>query len=199
MRLTISTNFPQVQRALDRVRDEVGRKAAARAVNRTIEQARTAMSREIRQEYAIDARFVRDRLRIKRASFLGGVLAIDATLDAQEKPRSANVIRFAARQTAQGVSVKIKRTGARKTLRGVFIGNKGRTVFKRVPGTKMDSRQKGNQHGQRIEPVQTIDVPQMFNARRINAAVVSAMRARFPAIFERELAFALSQFARVGR
>jgi hypothetical protein len=196
MRLSIETNFPRVQRALDRLQAEVAQKAAARAVNRTMEQARTAMSQEIRRTYAIDARTVRERLSIKRASFFGGVLTIEATLLASDKPRAANVIRFSARQTAQGVTVKIRRDQPRKLLRGVFIGNKGRTVFQREPGTKMQSRKWGGQHGKRIKPVQTIDVPQMFNARRINAAVVAAMRAKFPAIFERELAFALSQFSR---
>ena len=46
-----------------------------------------------------------------------------------------------------------------------------------------------------ITAVQTIDVPQMFNQRRINAAVVRTMLARFPAIFEREASFAISQAA----
>ncbi len=196
MKLTINTNFPQVQRALDNLREEVAAKAAARAVNATIAQAKTEMSRQIRQEYVVDARFVRERLRIKRATFFKGVLAIEAVLSADEKPRSANLIRFVARRTKAGVSVKIKRAGARKVVRGAFIGNKGRTVFERVPGTKMPSRKWGKTHGEQIKPVQTINVPQMFNARRINAAVVAAMRAKFPPIFERELAYALASFNR---
>lgn len=196
MRLSIQTNFPDVQRALDVVRREVAERALARSLNRAIEQARTQMGREIRSQYMVDSRFIRERLRIKRASLFGGVLSLEAVLEAQEKPRSANLIRFGARQTAEGVSVKIKRAGARRLVRGAFIGNKGRTVFERVPNTRMGSRKWGKQHGQKIKPVQTIDVPQMFNARRIKAAVVNAMQQRFPAIFQRELAFALTQFNR---
>lgn len=198
MRLTIKTNFPQVQRALDQLQDEVAAKATARAVNATIAQAKTEMGRQIRQEYVVDARFVRERLRIKRATFFKGALAIEATLSATEKPRSANLIRFAARRVKAGVSVKIKRAGARKVVQGAFIGNKGRTVFERVPGSVMKSRSKskGKLHREAIKPMQTIDVPQMFNAKRINAAVVAAMRAKFPAIFERELAYALASFNR---
>lgn len=196
MQLSITTNFPEVQRKLDLLRSDVASKAAARAVNRTIEQARTAMSREIRQEFMVDARLLRERLRIKRATFYAGVLNVRAALEAPGRQRSANLIRFGARETGIGVSIKIKRNGGRKTVRGAFIGNKGRTVFERVPGTKMSSRKWGGKHGETIKPVQTIDVQQMFNTKRINAAVVAVMQARFPAIFERELAFILSQFNR---
>lgn len=194
MRLTISTNFPDVKRALDQLHDDVARTVTARAVNRAIEQARTQMIREIKSAYVVTASYVRERLRIKRATMRGAALLIEASLDAQEKPRSANVIRFAARKTSTGVSVKIKRTGGRKSIAQAFIANKGRTVFTRIPGTQMKGRNRANKHGQRIRPVQTIDVPQMFNARRINAAVVAALEGKFPAIFERELAYALRRF-----
>jgi hypothetical protein len=196
MRLTIEHNFPEVQRELDTLRADMAGTVTARALNRTIEQARTQMSRQIRAEFAVDTAFVRDRLRIKKAAVRGGALMLEATLDAQEKPRSANLIRFKARESGAGVAVQIKRGNGRKVVKGAFIGNKGRTVFERVPGTKMASRKWGKTHGQQIKPVQTINVPQMFNTRRINAAVVAAMQARFPAIFERELAYAMSRFSR---
>jgi len=196
MQLTIDTNFPDVQRQVDGLRKEIADKATARALNRAIEQARTAMSREIRTEFMVDKKFVGERLRINRASFKAGKVYLHASLDAQEKPRSANLIRFTARKVALGVSVKIKKTGGRKILPGSFIGNKGRTVFERVAGTRMASRKYGKTHGEKIRPLQTIDVPQMFTTRRINAAVVAALESRFPAIFQRELAYALSQFNR---
>ena len=183
MRLSIETNFPQVERALATLQKDIAAKATARALNRAIEQARTQMAREIRSEFVVDARFVRERLRIKRATFFGGTLGLVATLGADSKPRSANVIRFGAKQNREGVSVKIKRTGPRRTIGSAFIGNKGRTVFIRTGDKRLP-----------IKPVQTVSVPQMFNARRINAAVVAALQARFPAIFERELAFALGAF-----
>lgn len=194
MQITIRTNFPDVRRQLEALRAEVADRATARALNRTIEQARTAMSREIRQEFAVDAKTVREKLRIKRATFKAGVLGLQAALEADGRKRSANLIRFGARMGATGLTVKIKRTGGRKRVANAFIGNKGRTVFERIPGTKMSSRRYGGKHGERIKPVQTIDVAQMFNTRRINAAVVAVMQARFPAIFQRELAFALSRF-----
>lgn len=196
--MSITTNFPQVQRKLELLQQDVRNKVTARALNRTIEQAKTQMVREIRTEFVVTAAFVRERLSIKRASFALGKLRLQAELDGNAKRRSANVVRFGAREVGAGVSVKIKRGGPRKIIRGAFIGNKGRTVFARVPGTKMRSRKWDGKHGEQIKPVQTIDVPQMFNTRRINAAVVAAMRAKFPAIFERELAYALAQFKRGG-
>ena len=197
MKIVVRTNFPDVQRALERLRDDVASKVMARAINRTMDQAKTAMSKENRAEFNVSAATVRERLRIKRASFRGGALGLSADLSAGGR-RSANVIRFGAKQYGQGVSVKIKKRGARKTIKGTFIGNKGRTVFERVPGTTMRSRKGGGKHAEQIKPVQTIDVPQMFNTRRINAAVVAAMRARFPAIFERELAYAMAQWSKAA-
>lgn len=187
MQLTISHNFPDVQRRLDALRNDTARVVAARALNRTAEQARTQMSREIRAEFNLKAAKVNEKLKVKRATFKAGMLGLQAELSSRDpsgRRRAINVVSFGARKTKAGVSVKIKRSGARKTIRGAFIGNKGRTVFIRV-GTKRLP----------IKPVQTIDVPQMFNVRRINAAVVAAIRGRFPVIFERELAYELSKFS----
>ena len=185
MRIIVETDFADVQRKLDLLQSDIAIKVAARSINRAIEQARTQMSREITREYVIDSRFVKDRLRIRRATFRQGMLNIEASLGANSKPRSANLIRFGARQVKGGVSVKIRRAGGRKVIQGAFIGNKGRTVFRRVGAKRLP-----------IVPVQTINVPSMFNARRINEVVVATMRRRFPDIFEHELAYELGQFNR---
>jgi hypothetical protein len=192
MQISIDTNFPQVAKALRQFGTDIADKATVRALNRTIEQARTRMSREIRAEYAIDARSVRERLKIKRAFIYGSRRSIEAALYVTPgRGRSLNVIRFTARQTAQGVSVRIRKAGGRKLLRGAFIANAGRTVFFRLPGTEMTTKPRkwGGQHDDQLKPVSTIDVGQMFNAKRINAAVVAAIEDIFPRVFERELAF----------
>lgn len=199
MQLTIRTEFPEVAERLASLQRELAARVAARALNRTVDQARTQMSREIRQEFNLSAAKVREKLQVRRASFKAGMLGLTAELLSRTASgrRSLNLANFDARQTASGVTVKVKKRGGRKLVRGAFIGNRGRTVFERVPGTRMASRARyRGAHAQKIRPVQTIDVPQMFNARRINAAVVAAIRSRFPAIFQRELAFALTQFGR---
>lgn len=190
MQISIETNFPQVAKALRQFGTDIADKATVRALNRTIEQARTRMSREIRVEYVIPAQKVKDVLRIKRASIKGGALSVEAVLFVTSKSgRSFNLINFGARQTARGVTIKVKRGGPRKLIRNAFIANEGRTVFARVPGTKMPRRRWGGQHGEAIEPVQTIGIGQMFNTRRINQRVVELINQKFPELFERELRF----------
>ena len=67
-------------------------------------------------------------------------------------------------------------------IRGAFIGNKGRTVFIRTTDKRLP-----------IQALQTIDVGQMFNQKRINARVVAAINTKFPELFARESKFFLSK------
>lgn len=203
MRLSIETNFPEVQRSLDRLRADIADTVRVRAVNRTMEQARTAMSREIRQDYAVSASYVRERLFIARAVFRGGRFAAEATLTGSGSgrgKRAANVIAFGARQVKKGVSVLIRKGQGRKVIQAAFIANEGRTVFTRVPGTVMAERAKyrGTKHAHQIKAVQTIDVPQMFNSKRVSRAVIRVIEERFPVVYAREARWAIDRFQRGG-
>lgn len=196
--LTITHNFPQVQRLLDGLREDVAKKATASAINRTLAIAKTDMGREIRKEYNVSATYVRERLHIKRAAFKAGTLAMEGTLRGGDaKRRSANVIAFLEkfvtlsqmrrRQRKEGgrpqLRFKIKRSGGKQVITGAFVGNKGRTVFKRTGKKALP-----------IEAVRTIDVPQMFNAKRINDAVTRAMVDKFPEVWAREVKFFTAKF-----
>lgn len=187
MNLTISTNFPQIQKQLSRLEDDIATKVSVSAVNKMVAQAQTEMSKQIRAEFNLSATKVREKLGIRRARFVMGRFMVEGALfsrDPSGKRRAINLINFGARETAQGLSVKIKRSGGRAIAsRKGFIGNKGRTAFTRVGDKRLP-----------IKPLQTIDVPQMFNTRRINAAVIRKINERFPVIFERELAFYLTKF-----
>jgi hypothetical protein len=186
LKISVQHNFPQVMRAVAQLEKDMADRVMARALNRTIEEGRTDMSREIRSEFNLSASKVREKLFIEKASFKGGRLTLQAALvskDPRGRRRSINLINFAARQTSKGVTVKIKKGGGRKTLPGAFIANKGRTVFKRQGKARLP-----------IQPVQTIDVQQMFNTRRINAAVVRRLGPKFVKNFEHELRFALTTF-----
>lgn len=207
--LSIKTNFPDVERSLRGLEEDIRRKATASALNKTVDQARVQMQRQIASEFNVSVAYVRERLKVRRA-FAAGQLVLSAELDATRrgKGRSANIIAFvenkvtladARRRAKDGtlrvLRVKVKR-GQSKQLPGAFIANKGRTVFKREPGTKMKSREYGKQHGEQIEPVQTIDVGQMFNTTRINQAVLRYVQANLRRIFEREAAFFAGRFNR---
>ena len=201
MKLSITTNFPAVQRKLEQLRSDIAGKALVSAMNKTIDQAKTQMSREITAEFNVKSAYVKDRLRVRPASLKAGALRLEASLIGGDgKRRSANIIAFVERKvslaegrrrmkagTLNQLFVKVKRTGATKPLGPAFIGNKGRTVFVRQGKDRLP-----------IKPVQVIDVAQMFNVKKINRAVVASMTEKFPAIFEREARFYLDRFNRSG-
>lgn len=186
MKMTIKDNFPEVRRALDGLRKEIAGPATVRALNGTVAQAKTAMSREIRAEFNLSAGKVNQALRIVKASAFKGGYNITAALESpSQRGRSLNLINFSARQTSKGVSVKIKKSGGRKLIRSAFIANAGRTVFRRVGDKRLP-----------IKALQTIDVAQMFNTKRINARVVKFMESKFPEVFEREVRYYTDKFNR---
>jgi hypothetical protein len=182
--LSLSHDFPRVAAKLDALAKEIANPAQASILNKAADQGKTASVREISSEYAVSAKYARDRIAIKRASFRNGRLEMSVVIQAGNgRKRAANVIAFTARQTKKGLTVKIKRTEGRKVIKGAFIGNKGRTVFRRKGKDRLP-----------IEPVQTIDVPGMFNARRIKTTVLEVIKARLPDIAEREIAFYVRRF-----
>lgn len=195
MNLSIETNFPQIDRALAALPEQVGRQALARALNRAVDQARVQMQRNIAREFNVSVGYVRARMRVHRA-YARGQVNITAELSAGDgRKRSANIIAFVERKvtlaeakrrskagTLNQLRVQVRR-GQVRPLPGAFIGNKGRTVFRRVGRARLP-----------IEPVQTIDVGQMFNTRRINAAVVRTIQQRLPDLFAREAVFYLDRF-----
>jgi hypothetical protein len=213
VQITVRHNFADVQHRLDSLQAGIRDAALASSINKTLDIAKTAMVRGITSEFNVKAGYVRERLRVIRASRKGGsTFSIVGTLDGSGKRgRSANIIAFVERSTSfaqakkrrkagtlNQLFVKVKRAGGVKPLRNAFIGNKGRTVFERIPGTTMGSRARysGTKHAEQIKPVQVIDVPQMFNTKRINQAVVATLRARFPLIFDRDVRFYTDRFSK---
>jgi hypothetical protein len=189
MQITIKTNFPDVQRQLDALQQDVAQQATARALNRTVEQAKTAMSKEIRAEFVLPASTVNQSLFIGRASYKGGQLGLQASLSSisQRGKRSLNLAHFQARQTSRGVTFKIKRDGSRQLIPGAFLINGGKTVMIREGKKRLP-----------IKALQTINVAQMFNTKRINARVLQVINDRFPTIFEREAKFYTDRFNAQG-
>lgn len=176
-------NFPQLKAWLLTLPTEVFERAAISALHKVVAQARTAMSREIRAEFNLPASTVNDGLRIQRASRHQGFMSWEAVLESpSRRGRAMNLIHFGARQTKTGVSVQIKRGAGRKVIASAFIANKGRTVFRRVGKARLP-----------IEPVQTIAVPQMFNAQRVNAKVLRFIKDKLPSVFENEARYFLGK------
>lgn len=210
MKISVQTNFPEVAKQLATLREDIASKATASALNKTVAQAKTSMSREIRREFNISTQAVNDSLRVRRASAVRSRLSLEVSLESRSKRgRSLNLINFvertvsmaAARQRIKGgeggtyqlgnrtvvkaleLRFKIRRTGPKKVIKGAFIGNKGRTVFIREGATRIP-----------IKALQTVDVPQMFNTKRINARVMHMIESKFPAIFANEVRFFTQRF-----
>lgn len=199
MKLDLRFDVQPLLAKLQGVRRDVVDKGVVSALNKAAAQGRTEMSRAIRDEFNVSATTVREKLFVSQARRVAGAVQIQATLLSKTpggKRRAINLINFAARKTAKGLTVKIKRSGGRViAARDGFIGNKGRTAFVRVPGTVMNARRGsiGQAHRQKIKPLQTIDVPQMFNTRRINARVRRKLAEILPSLVEREVAFQLTR------
>lgn len=210
--VTIKTNLLDVMGALDQLHLDVRDKAAVSAVNKTMAKANTNMVRAISREYAVSAGYVRERLNIERAKFTRGKAVIAAALvggGRRGAKRSANLIAFvenkvtlaqakkrmkageggtyklggATMTKALELRFKIRRGTPAKVIPGAFIGNQGRTVFIREGKARLP-----------IKALSTIDVPSMFNARRLNDAVVKAIEADFPGIFQHEVKFYTDRF-----
>lgn len=216
--IVIKQNFPDVQRQVDQLHDDIRNQALVRAINRTIEPARPDMAREISREFNVSVTRAKDTLVIKRGSFRQGRLRIEASLESKSRRgRSLNLINFVEksvtlaqaakrRKAGEGGSYvlghgtvvskalelrfKIKRGGPWKVIPGAFVANQGRTVFVREGEKRLP-----------IKALQTIDIAQMFNTKRINARVREAMLGRFPGIFEHEARFYTERFnaRRAGR
>ena len=162
IRLSVKADLNAVRDQLRRLEKGVRDRAIAAALNRTAEMAKTAATRDITSAFNLQASYVRGRIKIRRASARSGVLEV--VLSSPGK-RSANLIRYAerrvtlaegrrrAKQGRHGVYVKIRRKGSYQLVKGAFIGNQGRTVFRRIGRERLP-----------IESLQAIDVPQaMFS------------------------------------
>lgn len=198
--ISIRHNFPAVAAKLDSLAVDVGNKAMVRALNTTVEQGKPLMARQISQEFRVTVGEVKKRLAIRKASARGGALRFEAVLEAtrKSKGRSMNLIAFlenkvtlaegrrrAKKGTLDQLRFQIKRAGGKKMIKGAFIGNNGRTVFIREGKGRLP-----------IKALNTIDVTQMFNTRRINSVVREVILQKFQANFQRELRAVLRGFAR---
>lgn len=196
--LSIKSDFRAVQAMLDQLPGKVQAQVIPAALNKTADKAKTEMVRQITSEFNLSAAEVRGRLKIKRASRKLGIFEV--VLDpfaGSRKGRSMNLIRFVeksvslaeARRRKKGGTLsqlrfQIKKQAGKKTIQGAFIATNRKTggtaVFQRVGD------------GKAIKPVQTIDVPSMFNTKRINAAVIEKIRRELGVEFERAIKAAMA-------
>jgi hypothetical protein len=161
--------------------ESVLRAATRGALNRAIRRAFTESSRKVREVYNVKAKDVKKYTKIRRAT--GANPSAELRIKGQRLP----VMVFGARQTAKGVSVRIKKKGGRKLIRSAFIRTlkSGKTsVFRR--------RQKGSKLVPRlpIDLLTTLDPPKMFE-KEGDAAIKKVANLELPRIFADQLKFRL--------
>jgi len=186
MRIEVQHNFGDIAKRLQQLQDDIRDKAVSRALNKVAEGARGRMATEVSKEYRITKREVNENLQTMRASPKAGKAFMSAKLYAvpRKKGRGFNMIRFITGQQVKGgwgkrqLKLQVKRSGFKSQITGAFIGNQGRTVFVRTGKGRLP-----------IKAVTTIDVPQMFNTRRVNARVRDYINERMPIVLQQEINF----------
>lgn len=183
----------QVRERLARIKRDLPSRVLQPAINKVAEKARAEINRAIPQEYAVKASEVRSAINLRRASKGRLEAVIEIFGSAKKRGRSLNLIHFLA--AVRGLAVRgkrakkgdlaaldqqlgflIKKAGGLKKIDGAFIGNKGRTIFKRTGKSRLP-----------IEPVQVIGFSQMFASKKISKRVIDKINADFPAEVERAL------------
>lgn len=195
--IKIKSDFPAEIQHLDRLQANIRDKVLVASLNKTAEKARTEVKRAVVSEYNIKSSQVQNALDLRRASARGNRLraVINIFGSRNRRGRSLNVIHFvekrvtlaeAKRRAKRGdlskLHFKFKRGGALKTIDGAFLGNRGRTVFRRVGKSRLP-----------IEPVQVIDVPQMVGSKKIIRRVRDRIEREFPVEFDRALRLVLAR------
>lgn len=210
----------EVMQNLKRIGDDLGKgQATGAALNKVAAKAQAEINRAITQRYAIKSDQVRNSIFISPASAKSGNLQAEISIfgSPSKRGRSLNMIRFLAAYRALGRAIKTRgargskkelkalgvqlgfqviRGGGLKQIPGAFVGNKGRTVFIRIPGKQMSSRG-GNltKHTEAIVPVQVIGVSQMFGGSAIKGRILQKIEADLPIEMRRAVDMILARRA----
>jgi hypothetical protein len=178
--------------------EELQEKASVMAINKTAAKARVEMARQVSNYFNVKYNEASGGLLITRASakyhIISASLYPSSLMGAiSHKGRAMNVIHFLEKKTTGADAKRRRKAGTLNELffkfkkRGgsvsisakngyskPFIGNLGRTVFRRS-GLDKRTVKKGPAKGQMkepIEPVQVVDLPQMFNTKKLSEAVL---------------------------
>ena len=171
--LDVTADFREVERMF-RHMPQVVEKAATRSLNRTNDSVATIARRLIAREMGIPVKAVRAgmfKIKASRHSLAAATVA---------RGRPLNLIRFKARQTKKGVSASA--WGKRKVYKGTFIGNQGRTVFKRV--------------GKQRTPIQAVwgpSIPKTMLQDAVVKAMAQTARTQWQKNFARDMQFYLDR------
>lgn len=125
MPIVVEVDTRKVTEALQAIGENLAGRALRRAIARSTDAATTAGSRAVREDLNVSAAGAKRAMRVRKTNIEGLIYA---------SARPSGLVNFGARTTKRGVSVKIRRGGARELFRHAFIaaGKSGNVqVFER--------------------------------------------------------------------
>lgn len=175
------------------------KQAQVNALNRTIDQLRTEAGREIRKEYNVTLRGIRQAAAIRYARAGNLFPWTELTF----KGRPINLVEFGARalnpwnikgrrhnRRGGGVSVQVKVAGGRKVIAGAFLATikSGQNA-----GKQGVFRRSGPEHWAPIKFLPSLSLPEMAERRAISAALLKFADEKFTANFEQQVVYQLTR------
>ena len=165
------------------VHDNKIKTATVRALNRALDTSQTIANRKIRETYNVKARAVAKAMKKHRAHRGQAYAYAELKISGERIP----LIEFGARWTRRmkpGASVQIFKAGARKRIRGAFIGVHGYTGARQVFVRKDLSDPRSD-----IKSLRGVSIPQQFRNKAVLAVVKQATREAFSKNFQQQLKF----------
>ena len=144
----VDQGIARMQRSLDALGGKAAAQAIARALNRSLQAARTEASRQARQAYTAPRAKLFDSISVSRAT----QSALEGVLEVLGVP-GVSLIHFQARpnqpqppkaRPRQGVTARVKRTGTRRVYMGREGGSKPFIMRKKQGGYGVFVRHRGN-------------------------------------------------------
>ena len=131
-KITVRHELKALHKELTKTRRVIVPKAAQRALNRTGEQVQSAAITVVAKDMGIKKKDAKRAIRRTKATKLVKKVEIIS------RGRPLNLKAFGARRTKKGISAAP--WGKRRVFRGTWIGNDGKTVFKRVGKSRQPIR-----------------------------------------------------------
>jgi hypothetical protein len=202
IKIDMKMDVRELNRTMGLLQANLRDRATVMAINKTAKKAKTEMDMSIRKEFNLPKKKVNSRLQIKKANRFTLSAEIDPFGLGGKRYRALNMVEFlvgsaesklTGSRTAKGnlrrrtpLQFKIKKNGAAKSIKGAFVA-RGRKSGKLLVFAKDNTKASG------IRAVSTIDVPQMFNTKRVQVRVMKRIRKEFPVEWERAAKHVLRQ------
>lgn len=185
-----------VKKALAGLTGQESDKAMQMAINKTATKGRAEINRAVLEKYAIKANEVRNSVEVRQAYKKQRVAVAEISVfgSPSRRGRSMNLIHFLAtlggmktrgsrasrkeiKTLGEQMGFRITKAGGMKKIEGAFIGNKGRTIFRRIGKERKP-----------IDAMRVIGVSQMFNSRALRGRVMAKISDDFEAELGRAVA-----------